>query len=88
MRAGVPEGALIREGDLEITKGMVPSPMGMGRNLITAGGRELANRVGLPALRKGFIFDDFLDFIPMGFPQHNLPEVPPQLSLEDRRRLT
>lgn len=66
MRAGVPEGALIREGDLEITKGMVPSPMGMGRNLIMAGGRQLANRVGLPALRKGFIFDDFLDFIPMG----------------------
>ena len=61
MLQGAPEAEPIG-----ITQGMVPSPMGMGRSLITAGGRQLAKRIGLPAISSADDFIPQLDFIPMG----------------------
>ena len=61
MLQGAPEAEPIG-----ITQGMVPSPMGAGRSLITAGGRQLAKRIGLPAISSADDFIPQLDFIPMG----------------------
>tara|TARA_B100000035_G_scaffold70964_1_gene58351 strand:+ start:6884 stop:8791 length:1908 start_codon:yes stop_codon:yes gene_type:complete len=55
-RVGITQGALPMFGGLG----------GIGRNLITGAGREVTKRGGLPALRRGFMADDFLEFIPMG----------------------
>ena len=60
--------------------------MGMGRSLITAGGRQLAKRIGLPAISSADDFIPQLDFIPMGASSAQLVEVPPQLSLDRRLR--
>lgn len=66
LRAGFSEEPLQYLTEDDIVKGMVPSPMGMGRNLIMAGGRQLARRFGLPAISSADDFIPQLEFIPMG----------------------
>ena len=61
LRAGFPEGPMQYLTEDDIVQGMLPSPMGMGRNLIMAGGRQLVKQ-GLPSIY-GYgptVFDDII----------------------------
>jgi len=64
LRAGFPEGPMQYLTEDDFVQGMLPSPMGAGRSLITAGGRQLA-RQGLPSIY-GYgptVFDDLISQI-------------------------